>query len=157
VEVAVLHVGGEIEIVLVPEQPGLRRRFRLALLPVDAEVPNFLGIFPGRLVGLAVDRDRPGGPAALGGACDGRIVRLLLLCGGLALDAAGQCEQRGKTQSYAHLKSSVRSTLLAGSHSRARHERETVSKPYEAIHHPAGGERPSAALAGPGKSPAPAR
>ena len=59
--IAVLHLGQEIEVLPVPQQPGFGRRPRRPLVlpqPGQGELVDHLGMLPGRIVGLAVDDDR---------------------------------------------------------------------------------------------------
>src|SRR5262249_14932707 len=76
VQVGVLHLGGEVQVLVVPHQPGLGGRGRLAVLPEDGEVGQRLGLVPGRLRQVAVDLDVAGLPAALGVADGRRRLRL---------------------------------------------------------------------------------
>ena len=76
VQVTVLHVGREIEIIIVPKKPGFGGGLGFAVLPIDGEILQQLGLLPGGFLVGAVDGDRPGRPTALGGMDDGNTFSL---------------------------------------------------------------------------------
>src|SRR5207245_9458039 len=67
IEVGVFHFGSEVEILVVPQQPRLGGSLRQTIFPEDRKILEHLRAPPGRLVELAVQRDRLACPAALGG------------------------------------------------------------------------------------------
>ena len=68
VEIVIFHVGEEVEVVAIPEEPGGRLRLRgpgLGAEPGEPEPIDDLGVLPRGIGPLAGDRDRLIGETAL--------------------------------------------------------------------------------------------
>src|SRR5262249_23561 len=106
-QVVVLHLGGEIEVLVVPEEAGAGAGRGLAVLPEDGEVLEQFGLLPGGLIDLAVNAECAGAEATLGLADGGRVGGVAGVggCGGRRSGTAGggqQAEQTGPANHGRH-------------------------------------------------------